>query len=83
MKNEINGYSLFNDIEDKELRTRNRAVVLANMAEANTKGNKISNKGAFLVLSYFDKVPKEEQQICLEVFEKTMKDRGYVTSNQK
>lgn len=35
MSNSVRGYSLFNEIEDKDLQSRNRAVVLANIIEDN------------------------------------------------
>ena len=34
---EFEGYGLFNDIEDKELRTRNRAVSMTNIFELHSK----------------------------------------------
>lgn len=54
-QNEFKGFSLFNDIEDIDLRTRNRSVVMANMAEdhIDRKTKRVSPKGAALILNYF------------------------------
>jgi hypothetical protein len=69
--------SLFNDIADVSLRNRNRAVIMANMSEQFTKGNKISPKGAGLILGYFNEVPLEERKDVQERYETEMKARGY------
>jgi hypothetical protein len=75
--NEYKGFSLFNDIEDDVLRIRNRAVVLANLAEDNTENMKISMKGASLIFGYFSKVPPHEKFAVQQKFEEQMKGRGF------
>lgn len=76
--NEYKGYSLFNDIEDESLRSRNRAVTLSNIAEAHTnKEKRISAGGAALMLRYMDKIPQEERNTTLTKFTQFMKERGY------
>lgn len=70
--NTYKGFSLFNDIEDAVLRLRNRAVVLANIAEDNTKDRLISPKGAGLVLGYTSKLPKEDVASVTESFKNEM-----------
>lgn len=77
MKTEIKGYSLFTDIEDSALRNRNRYVVLANIAEAHTKQKKITEKGTYLILSYFNEIPEADKTVVYEGFKKEMKERGY------
>lgn len=77
MRNEIKGYSLFNDIEDVALRNRNRCVVLSNMAEANTKQKKITEKGTFLILSYFHAIQEEDKKSVYDGFKAEMGRRGY------
>lgn len=77
MKNEMKGYSLFNDIEDPALRNRNRYVVLANMAETHTKQKKITEKGTFLILSYFNAIPEGDRFEVYSGFKAEMKRRGY------
>lgn len=75
--NTYKGFSLFNDIEDAVLRLRNRAVVLANIAEDNTKDRLISPKGAGLVLGYTSKLPKEDVASVTESFKNEMIRRGF------
>lgn len=74
---EYKGFSLFFDIEDSELRSRNQAVVLANMAESNSKNRKISPNGAGLIIGYFDRIPKEERKTVYDKFVSEMKTRGF------
>lgn len=74
---EYKGFSLFSDIEDQELRSRNQAVVLANMAESNSKNRKISPNGAGLIIGYFDRIPKEERKTVYDKFVSEMKTRGF------
>ena len=76
-QNEFKGWSLFKDIEDNVLRTRNRAVVLANIAEDNTQKRLISPKGAALILGYFSRIPDNERLGVKERFSETMIERGY------
>lgn len=78
MKNQFKGFDLFLDIEDKSLRNRNRAVVLANMADDHNKNRLISPKGAGLILGYFSQVPEEDREDVKNKFETNMKERGYI-----
>jgi hypothetical protein len=75
--NEFKGFSLFNDQEDP-LRTRNRAVVLTNIAEdySDKKGN-ITPKGASIMLGYFSKIPAEERAATKDKFVIEMTARGF------
>lgn len=76
--NNFKGFELFNDITDDELRTSNRAKVLANMAEDYmNKEKRISPKGAFLILGYFSKIPEAERATVRDVFSNNMKQRGF------
>jgi hypothetical protein len=74
---DFKGYSLFNDIEDATLRNRNRAVILANIAETYTKQNKITPKGASLMVGYFESIPKDERKTVHQQFLVNMVERGY------
>ena len=77
--NEYKGFSLFNEIQDKELRTRNRAVILANITEDNLTPNKrVTPKGAVLVLGYFTCISDDEKQAAQEAYLRTMQERGFV-----
>lgn len=77
--NEYKGYSLFSDIEDADLRNRNRAVILANIAEDNTdhKTKNINVKGASLILGYFLKVPEAERDNVKSRWVQNMTQRGF------
>ena len=80
MTNEFKGFSLFNDIEDVSLRNRNRAVVLANIADDNNKNNMISAKGGALILGYFQSLPEEDRADVRDKFAQQMRERGYVVN---
>lgn len=73
------GFSLFNDIEQVELRNRNRAVVLANIASDNTdkKTKRVSIKGAGLILGYFQNVLDADKKDVEARFVEQMKQRGF------
>lgn len=77
--NEFKSYSLFNDIEDPAIRNRNRAVVLANIAEDNTdrKTKRINVKGSTLILGYFQHVSDDDKQDVMKRFAEDMKSRGF------
>lgn len=77
-KNEYKGYSLFNDVEDEILRNRNRAVIMSNILEHNTKNKRVSPKGAGLVLGYFNSIPPEERKAVNDLFELRIKEMGFV-----
>jgi hypothetical protein len=76
-QNEYKGYSLFNDVDDAELRDRNRAVIMANIVEQYTKNKKMTPKGAGLVLGYFNALPEAERKEVHERFEKRIHEMGY------
>lgn len=78
MNDTYKNYPLFSDLEDKALQTRNRAVIMANIVEANTRAKKVSPKGAALILGYFNNIPEEDRAAVHEAFEQQVKDRGYV-----
>lgn len=77
MTQEFKGFSLFNDIEDRDLRTRNQAVVLANMAESSSKNRKISANGMGMIIGYFDKIPMDDRETVRSKFMTFMKERGF------
>jgi hypothetical protein len=76
-RNTYKGFELFNDLTDYVLKTRNRAVVLANIAEDNAKNRLISPKGASLILGYFQQVPEQEREDVKIKFSETMAQRGF------
>lgn len=75
--NEYKGFSLFSDIEDIDLRNRNRAVVLANIAENNSKNQRVGPNGVGLILGYFSNVPEAEREDVKERFKNCMIERGF------
>ena len=78
-QNEFKGYSLFNDIEDFDLRNRNRAVILANIMEDNlTPKKKVTGKGSTLILGYFLNVPEVDRKSVRDKFAKAITERGFV-----
>lgn len=78
VNNTYRGYSLFNDIEDASLRSRNRAVTLCNIAEAHTnKEKRISPGGAALMIRYTEQIPEDDRKSVLEKMVVFMKERGY------
>lgn len=72
------GFDLFDDIEDEALRNRNRAVVMANIVEDNTKALRINAKGAGLLIGYFSAILPEDKKSVRKLFEEFVKQRGYV-----
>ena len=72
---------LFSDIEDSALRTRNRAVIMANVSEQHTKKNKLTVQGVALVLGYFNAVPEDERKDLYSAYESQMKERGYAKAS--
>ena len=77
MNDTFKGFALFSDIEDEQLRARNRAVVLTNMASDHSKNQKISPGGAGLMLGYFRAIPEAERAITQQFFIKRMKEEGF------
>lgn len=71
------GFDLFLDIEQNDLRNRNRAVVLANIASDHTKNGKISPVGAGLVIGYFNQIPLGEREDVKQRFSNEMNLRGF------
>ena len=78
-QNEFKGFSLFNDIEDADLRTRNRSVVMTNIAEdhIDKKTKRINPKGAALILNYFSLIPGAERDAAKNKFAEDMNNRGF------
>lgn len=71
-------FSLFNEIEDVNLRNRNRAVVMTNLAEDHkNKENRIGSFGVKLILGYFNCLPKEDRADVLERFKKGLEERKF------
>jgi hypothetical protein len=80
MQNEFKGFSLFNDVEDAELRAQNRGRVMANMAEdhSDKRTRKVNPKGASLILSYFSRIVEADRNTAKDKFKTEMEARGFV-----
>lgn len=82
--NEVKGYSLFKDIEDKALRIRNRGVIMANITEDGCDKGKISVAAARTLFEYLAGVPLEEREETNQAFRNALKERGFaLTINEK
>lgn len=77
MTDRFRGFELFNDIEDRALRTRNRAVVLSNMYCDNAKKGRAAPVAAAQLLGYFGSIPEWERQEVQQEFVRQMQERGY------
>jgi len=75
--NNIEGYSLFNDIENFELRARNRAIIMANILEDNFYKNRVSRKGLMIVKKYLKCLPILEQDAATSYLTQVLKERGF------
>lgn len=62
---EYNGYDLFMDVEDAELQARNRAMVLWNMFEENSKNGRANARGLTSMLGYIKNVPEDERAAAI------------------
>lgn len=60
--NEVAGYGLFSDVEDRALRIRNQAQTLKNIMEDNRVDDKFTTRGLAITTGYFGKIVQEDQQ---------------------
>lgn len=68
--NEFFGYTLFNDVEDEQIRTHNRAMTLRNIMEDNLdEKGKPTAKAAHLTFGYFNLVPENERKSVYDELE--------------
>lgn len=78
MRKSYKGFPLFAEIEDVQLRNRNRAVMMANIVQDNlTKNKRVSPNGAVTVMSYFQSIPEDERGSAYALFEQQLKERGF------
>lgn len=82
-QNTYKGYSLFTE-QDPMLRSRNRGVVLSNIAEDHLNDDKkITPKGAALLMGYFASIPVEERKEASIHFVKFMNNKGFAIVQPK
>lgn len=60
--NEVAGYGLFLDVEDRALRIHNQAQTLKNIMEDNRLEDKFTTRGLAITTGYFSKVLQEDRQ---------------------
>jgi hypothetical protein len=77
--NEINGFSLFNDVEDKALQAFNRGRVMTNILLDHKKN---TAKGGFLSLTYMKQIPVEERQAAIDAFMAEMAKEGFILKKE-
>ena len=77
MSNQIAGYSLFNEVEDKELQARNRANTMANIALDGRKGNDVTPSAFKHLIIYYQKIPFAERGKVFALFQKVLQERGF------
>lgn len=64
MHQPVNGspqLELFNDVEDHDVRARNRAIAMYNLANEHTQRGLITQTGMVAMLTYLDAVPPKER----------------------
>lgn len=76
-KNEINGYSLFNDVEDKAIQAYNRARIMFNILDDNADaGRNVSTKGTALAFQYFGQIGEKDRAAVHAQLVEIMNKRG-------
>lgn len=61
--NEVRGYSLFNEVEDKVVQTYNRARILKNiMTDYSDADRNVSQTGEALIYKYFEGIPVDDRR---------------------
>lgn len=73
------GFPLFNEIEDRQLRRRNQAVIMTNILEDSFVEGKCTVKGASLITGYMSHIPEEERRELFDEFVSQASVRGFKT----
>lgn len=73
--NYYRGYSLFNDVEDQELQTYNRARVMKNIMLDNSDGRLVNARGMQILAGYFDRIPSRNQDGVYKMLEKLLRQK--------
>lgn len=71
------GYSLFNEVENEEVRNRNRGRVMLNMYEDHCRDGVVDAAGLAIILGYFKEIPSAERAAALEMFTALCQHKGY------
>lgn len=76
------GYALFFEISEEELRSRNQAVVMANIAlDHRTAAKTISAQGAGLIMGYFNEIAPQFRNKVYEKFQQRLMEEGFIVRN--
>jgi hypothetical protein len=76
--------SLFNDVEDEQLRAYNRGQVLANFAvDGRGSNGKLSITATKDILEYFGRIPLEERDSAMDNFIVAARKRGFNVAGVK
>lgn len=63
---EYDGYSLFDDVDIKDIRVFNQGVILANILEDNMVDGSFSEEGVFKAKQYLKRISEQDRADCLE-----------------
>ncbi len=79
----FNGYSLFVEIDDLNLRARNRGVVMANILEEHIseETKRITPTGLRNILEYFNQIDAFERAQAYSAFRQILQERGRTSAS--
>ena len=78
MSRDYKGYALFTDVESRNMRISNQAIVLANIFEDHLEGAVVSMKGAGTIIGYCAKVDDEDKTAVTQRYKEIMQERGFL-----
>lgn len=84
MARDYKGYALFNDVENRNNRISNQAVVLTNIFEDNLeksgklKGRYTSPKGIGTIVGYFRQIADGDKAAVTARYKEVMAERGFM-----
>ncbi len=70
------GYSLFTDVQDKQVQIINRGAIMANIVEEHVHNKKVSRQGLALILGYFNALLPIDRKSVKAAFEQHLTERG-------
>ena len=78
----VQGYSMFDDIEDRNLRMRNQGAILRNIAVSSRSrcGKKLKPAGMAMLMSYFSNIKEADKGTVMTQFEKHCRADGFELS---
>lgn len=76
------GYSTFVDVENKDIRDRNRGSVMLNIFEDHATDGVMNAMGMATVLGYFREIPEGERGDALAMFTAMCESAGYLGNNE-